>query len=194
MQERLMKNLSLPMLPLTIFLLPGGKARLRIFETKCLKTISVASKEAGLVLRLPFSENSPEETSRGSLVMVEDFNQGDDGVLELDVLCSSLVAIKDTRLDESQVLFAQVHLVKHWSQVIRSQSIQRDDLASSLNQIINQDMMLNSLYQNKALHNSSWVIARWLELLPVNAKVKRSFIKENGFVQAKKFIESIIFN
>lgn len=196
-QELQIKDLSLPMLPLTMFLLPGGKARLRIFEAKFLKTISVASNYEGLVLKLPVDENSQGETSLGSMVSIEDFNQGDDGVLELDVLCSSLVEIKQATQNENQVLIASVSSIKHWSQVIRDiaiQEVQTDELASSLNDIINRDKMLNSLYQDKALHNSSWVIARWLELLPVNVSVKGSFIKMNGFNKAKNFIESIIFN
>lgn len=196
-QELQIKDLSLPMLPLTMFLLPGGKARLRIFEAKFLKTISVASNYEGLVLKLPVDENSQGETSLGSMVSIEDFNQGDDGVLELDVLCSCLVEIKQATQNENQVLIASVSSIKHWSQVIRDiaiQEVQTDELASSLNDIINRDKMLNSLYQDKALHNSSWVIARWLELLPVNVSVKGSFIKMNGFNKAKNFIESIIFN
>jgi Lon protease-like protein len=196
-QELQIKDLSLPMLPLTMFLLPGGKARLRIFEAKFLKTISVVSNYEGLVLKLPVDENSQGETSLGSMVSIEDFNQGDDGVLELDVLCSSLVEIKQATQNENQVLIASVSSIKHWSQVIRDiaiQEVQTDELASSLNDIINRDKMLNSLYQDKALHNSSWVIARWLELLPVNVSVKGSFIKMNGFNKAKNFIESIIFN
>jgi Lon protease-like protein len=193
-QENPMKDLLLPMLPLTMFILPGGRVRLRIFEAKFLKAVSIATNYEGLVLKLPLDENSQGETSWGCMVSIEDFNQGDDGVLELDVLCSSLVEIKEIAFNENQVLIANVKLIKHWSQVIRSITIQTDDLAKSLNDVINQDTMLTSLYQDKALNNSSWVTARWLELLPVNASVKRSFIKMNGFKQAKKFIESIIFN
>jgi len=196
-----MKYLSLPMLSQKIFLLPGGKARLRVFETRCLKAISLVAESEGLLLRLPLNENLSESNNKekvdkeylGSLVVIEDFNQGEDGVLELDVLCRSLVDIQQIKSGENQDLIADVKIIKHWSQEMRDISEATNIVATSLNELISQDNMLNSLYQHRVLNDSHWVIARWLELLPVNLQVKRSFINKNGFMQAKVFIESIIF-
>lgn len=192
-QEKLMNNLSRPMLPQSTFLLPGGKARLRAFSSRCLKTISIAAKEEGGILKFPFSEHNDDGVLFGSLVVIEDFNQGKDGVLELDVLCTSLVEITASKRDENHILFANIEMINHWSQQMEWKSVSENILASALNNIINQDTRLNSLYKNRVLNNSSWVIARWIELLPVNVDNKRCFINRNSYKQAQEFIESIIF-
>lgn len=181
------------MLSSSLFLLPEGRARLRVFESTCLKTISLAAKKGGLVLSPPFDINNVKQTFLGSLVVIDDFNQGDGSLLELDIFCKSIVEITATKLDKNKLLLADIEMFKHWSQEVKSESEIENVLASSLNEILNQDSMLNSLYQDRALNNNSWVIARWLELLPVDVKVKRSFIDSNGFIQAKNFIESIVF-
>ena len=67
------------------------------------------------------------------------------------------------------------------------------ELGTALNDIINNNTLLNHLYQYRSLNNTYWVTARWLELLPVSLKIKSQFAKINTFTHAKDFVDSIIY-
>lgn len=191
-----MNNLSLPIFPLQVFLLPAGKMRLRIFEPRYIKLISIASTKGGFVIQPRVNdEDIDKETFTnqvvGSLVEVHDFNQGEDGILEVDVFCRSLVEISNVVI-EGSLTFGSITPLTHWSEQEQNTHLKKDELALSLNTIIQEDMMLNSLYQDKKLMNETWVVARWLELLPINITLKNSFIYTNGFEYAKGLVESIV--
>ena len=170
-QEILMDNLTLPIFPLPILLLPGGKIRLRVFESKYIKLISIASsKKCFIIQQRPDCDDTgsdeTENDSIGNLVEVSDFNQGKDGILEVDVYCVSIIKVNEI-MTEGDLTFGTITPMTHWSEESRPFSQQKSELATSLNNIINGDMMLSSLYKDKLLANESWVVARWLELLPI---------------------------
>ena len=188
-----MSNLSFPIFPLQVFLLPAGKMRLRIFEPKYIKLISIASAKGGFIIQPRPESKSIDNICAGSLVEVHDFNKGIDGILEVDVFCLSLVDIKNVEVNDD-LTFGTAEPLTHWSEKGIPLGASLSDLAVTLNEIITEDFMLNSLYQDKMLTNEAWVIARWLELLPINLTVKNSFVNANGFTHAKGLVESIIYN
>jgi len=117
----------------------------------------------------------------------------EDGILEVDVECNTLVNISSLKEDKSNLMFAQVIPFMHWSQYTVDKATYSHELASTLNEIINNDVMLNYFYPHRALKNMHWVVARWIELLPVKASVKNFFISENSFNKANEFVESVIY-
>lgn len=187
-----MNNLSLPIFPLQVFLLPAGKIRLRIFEAKYIKLISIASAKGGFIIQPRYDNEGVGNISIGSLVEVHDFNQGADGILEVDVYCRSLVDVHSVENDDD-LAFGSIDPLTHWSEESMALGSSPSELASTLNEIITEDIMLSELYQDKNLTNEAWVIARWLELLPINLTLKKYFISENGFKYAKALVESIIY-
>ena len=187
-----MSNLSLPIFPLEIFLLPAGKVRLRIFEAKYIKLISIASAKGGFIIQPRANNEGLDNFNIGSLVEVHDFNQGEDGILEVDVYCRSLVDIRSVE-NNDDLTFGTIEPLMHWSEEDVALGSLPSELASTLNEIITEDIMLSDLYQDKRLTNEAWVIARWLELLPMNLALKKSFINENDFKYAKELIESIVY-
>jgi Lon protease-like protein len=191
-KEIIMNNLSLPIFPLQVFLLPAGKIRLRIFEAKYIKLISIASAKGGFIIQPRYDNEGVGNISIGSLVEVHDFNQGADGILEVDVYCRSLVDIHSVENDDD-LAFGSIDPLTHWSEESMALGSSPSELASTLNEIITEDIMLSELYQDKNLTNEAWVIARWLELLPINLTLKKYFISENGFKYAKALVESIIY-
>ena len=188
-----MTNVSFPIFPLPVFLLPAGKMRLRVFEAKYIKLISIASVKGGFIIQPRPTLGRDGTVNGGSLVEVHDFNQGKDGILEVDVYCRSLVDIKSI-VSEGDLTFGTIEMLTHWSQEARHSDSSLKELASTLNGIIIDDIMLNSLYQEKLLTNEAWVIARWLELLPITLTVKNTFINGDNFTHAKELVESIVYN
>lgn len=192
----LMKKITvtLPIFPLSVFLLPGGVTKLRIFEPRYLKMVSTASSGQGFVVWLQDKKISANESSTsmpwGSWVEIINFDQGDDGILEIDVKCKSLVAIKSIAHDESNLHFGDVSRIAHWSEI--HVNMANGQLARSLANVFAENESLNHLYPKKGLNDGHWVLARWLEILPIELNVKNAFVVSYSFNDAKAFVESII--
>lgn len=195
--------LHLPLFPIPTFLLPGGVTRLRIFEQRYLKLVTIAAKGQGFVLMISSKstehhDEKSEEKNRendnkwGSWVEVINFHQGKDGVLEIDVKCSAMVKILSLTQDKDELRFGDVELLSHWSEhAIESHS---PELYQSLKKLICEDKMLNALYAMPTENSANWVVARWLELLPIALNLKTRFIEQHSFEEAKNLVHSIIFS
>lgn len=196
-------NTKLPVFPLPVFILPGGITRLRIFEPRYLKMVKIATQAQpqGFVIWLNNTEivaTEPEEidvkTSHslwGSWVDIINFDQGDDGILEIDVKCKSLVEILSIHKDENHLHFGDVSEISHWSQEESQRTT--DVLSQSLNAVFDNNIALKKLYADTATSHANWVVARWLELIPVDLDVKTAFVHSQSYEEAKNFVQSIIF-
>ena len=183
-------NLTLPIFPLPVFLLPDGITRLRIFEPRYLKMIKIATQGHGFVIWLNHQEAEKPLIEWGSWVEVVNFDQGADGVLGIDVKCKALVDIQSIEKDKDNLHFGKVCETFHWSQCIDENPI--SELRESLEEVFVNDAMLSELYLQKHSQHTNWVVARWLEILPVNLAVKSTFVDIHNYDEAKHFVKSII--
>jgi Lon protease-like protein len=180
---------NLPLFPLDIFLLVGGMTRLRIFEPRYLKMVSLSSSLGGFII----SSNKQEANNEirwGSLVEVVNFDKGDDGILEIDVRCTALVSLSNIKQDKDQLHFADFYRFDHWSQGNTGQH--ETFLSDSLKMLFQSNQLLNELYPEKLINNGDWVISRWLELLPIPFAMKNKFIFNSSFSEAQNLVNSII--
>jgi Lon protease-like protein len=183
-------NIKLPIFPLSMFLLPEGMTRLRIFEPRYLKMVSIASKGQGFIIWPSGDKRSLSSSPWGSWVEIVNFDQGHDGVLEIDLKCKSLVEIQTIEVEDDNLHFGQVKQLNHWSQ--KDTDISLIELSKSLEDVFANNDSLNDLYPQKSIDNPSWVIARWLELLPINLDIKSTFVIEHNFQEAKDFVQTVI--
>lgn len=183
------KTTNLPVFPLDLFLLPGGVTRLRIFEPRYLKMVGLASQLGGFVISSNKQNHSNGDRS-GSWVQIINFEQGSDGVLEIDVECDCLVLISNLFQDSDKLLFADAEKLTHWSQ--KSSSTELVLLTDSLKMLFENNELLNELYQQKLPNNPYWTVSRWLELLPIPFDVKNKFVFDSSYMEAKKLVHSII--
>ena len=81
--------MNIPIFPLSIYLLPQGITRLRIFEQRYLNMVKNVHKTNGFVIS--YYQDSPnldiesKISAWGSWVEIVNFMQGDDGILVIDV-------------------------------------------------------------------------------------------------------------
>ena len=185
--------LNLPVFPLPVFLLPKGVTKLRIFEKRYLKMVSLASSGKGFIIWLKGQAIKPNEDDMqwGSWVEIINFDQGSDGVLEIDVMCKSLVMITNMTTDSDNLHFGNVKCTEHWSEI--PADLKNAELATSLANVFEKNENLNELYPKKILNDPHWVLARWLEILPIELNVKNAFVVSYTFKEAKEFVESVIF-
>ncbi|TWX53636.1 LON peptidase substrate-binding domain-containing protein [Colwellia hornerae] len=183
-------SINLPVFPLPIFLLPEGVTKLRIFEPRYLKMIGIASKNGGFVIWAKNGDSAISKSSWGSWVEIINFDQGEDGVLEIDVKCKALVEINAIEVDSDKLYFGDVKPIPHWSQTKVNTSLTQ--LSESLADVFANNPNLDELYQQKEITRPSWVIARWLELLPIDLDIKATFVIEHDFQAAKELVQSVI--
>lgn len=184
--------MNLPVFPLPVFLLPGGVTRLRIFEPRYLKMVRVATQEQGFVILLHEKQEHLFEKNWASWVDIINFDQGNDGMLLIDVKCKSLVKLNNLTVDLDRLHHADTRLIPHWPDQVHDDVTQK--LSTSLLNVFEQNEPLNSLYQDTFDDNANWVVSRWLELVPVKLSAKAVFADKQSFEQAKEFLESIVLS
>lgn len=180
--------MKLPLFPLPIFLLPQGVTRLRIFEARYLKMVKIAAANNGFLIQLSHKDN--REVTWASWVEIINFDQGNDGVLQIDVKCKSLVNIDSIEQDKDKLDFANTQPKQHWP-------LQQHDeislyLSSSLKSVFAENKELSTIYNHNFIDEANWVVARWLEILPIKLLTKNNFSNKESFDNAKEFLHSIL--
>ena len=190
--------ISVPVLKLPTFILPEGLLRLRIIEASHLRLIKIAIKQTGFIIALDDGRKQSKGAKKrwGSLVNIVNFDQSDDGILEVDVKCSSIVNITSSTLKEDKLCYATFEVLPNWSEEAGFEGQKKEpaltSLSNSLLDVFDNNQILNELYVEKKLDNAYWVIARWLELLPIANETKSVVVLDYNFEQAKSFVHSII--
>lgn len=186
---------AVPVFPLSIFILPGGISRIRVFEAKYLRLVTIAMKQRGFII-VDNTVDINHKEQWASWVEVINFDQGPEGILEVDVKCKSLVNLTSFYQESDGLSFATIEPTANWSQlspsagVINASSLKM--LSQSLWNVFKSNSLLNELYIDKQLDNACWVVARWLELLPIANETKKIFVCDDSFEVAKDFVQSII--
>ncbi|SEL76588.1 hypothetical protein SAMN05216262_12125 [Colwellia chukchiensis] len=187
-----MTMINLPVFPLALLLLPQGLTRLRIFEARYLKMVSLAMKASGFVILPKPQQSQLTSPVTGSWVEIINFHQGDDGLLIIDVRCKSLVDISNLTQDESQLHHGDVCIKTHWP-CIDLDNITRP-LSTALAEIFHDTQQLSALYQQCHFESGRWVVSRWLELLPIALNDKTCFLQSDSYSAATQFLYNIILS
>lgn len=180
--------MNIPIFPLPIFLLPEGITRLKIFEQRYLQMVKIAMKNNGFAIIL--NELLSEEAMTASWVDIIDFSETEKGILIIDVKCKSLVTIAETNRDDNNLLWATAKPVQHWSPTKHSELTTR--YSRLLHTYFKQNHELSALYHNEFIDLPYWVVARWLELLPISEQEKICFFDANSYQQAELFLATLL--
>lgn len=182
--------MNIPIFPLSIYLLPGGVTRLRIFEQRYLSMIKNANETHGFVIS-HYQKESPNHISEwGSWVDIINFELGDDNVLIIDVKCKGLVNIKQSESSYNQLLWGEVEYMPHWAE--DTPELIDNDLSVALKDVFDSNPDLAEVYQGEFNDDLAWVCARWMELLPLAFKSKDAFAQEYNLKQVVEFLTSIL--
>lgn len=192
---------NMPIFPLHVFLLPKGRQKLRIFEAKYLTMVMASLESRGFIISFPHSEQGATITKDsltpvshwGTLVKVVDFDQGDDGVLLIDVEGELLVSLQGFHYQEDGLLLGDYLPRQHWPIATQSESvIPKPILAATLKELFYQYQDLNLLYPIPNFESAHWVNARLLEILPIPHKVKAHFIQPDSLSSLTTFLITYI--
>jgi hypothetical protein len=184
---------QLAVFPLPVYLLPKGKTRLRIFEPRYIRMVKESVGGQGFVISLHRDTKPYPSADWGAWVEVIDFEQLPDGLLGITVEAKSLVSLSDFYYEADNLLKAKVELKSHWSESPESEANQAPKpLFQAYDELLKQQPLLQNLYQEPSLQSATWVVGRWLEVLPLSFECRERLAQQNSFQLAVETVETIV--
>ncbi|MEZ8101589.1 LON peptidase substrate-binding domain-containing protein [Vibrio bivalvicida] len=182
--------------PLSSFVLPEGKMRLRIFEPRYKRLISQALKSDGTFGMCLFDKagaaTSSELSKIGTLVKVVDFEQLDDGLLGISVTGLTKFEIKHLRVEFDGLRYARVKWLPNWE--VANVDSEAEPLCHYLNRVYQQFPDIGNLYEQKFFDDASWVSQRWLEILPLTNQQFDHLVAQVDCSDALNFLKKTLGN
>ena len=159
---------EIPLFPLNTVLFPGGVLPVRIFEARYLEMISECLRERkgfGVCAIRAGGEVGQAATCYpvGTLAMVEDFDRGEDGLLQVVARGERRFRVVGQRIESNQLVRAEVV----WLEERGSSALPQDrqPLADFLRQLLKRAGKPFSDLE-PAYQDAGWVAGRLTELLP----------------------------
>jgi len=156
--------------PLGSVVLPEGKMKLRIFESRYKRMLSECNKQdKGFGICLFDSHSIDEEnplTKYGCYVKVVNYNELNDGLLGITVSGIQRFEIHNVRKEFDGLRIATVEWIDNWPYI---ESIgYHHAMMEKLQDVYHQFPDIGELYQQRFFDDLSWVTQRWLEILPLS--------------------------
>lgn len=185
-----------PLFPLSAHLLPGGKMSLRIFEPRYVRMVKESLKaQQGFGVCMLNSKGDKELNQHiypvGTYAKVVDFDMLDDGLLGITVEGEFLFSIDNIETERDELRVGDVHRIDAWHSDTFPKGV-AGALQERLVQIIASYPELHELYNEPPVSDMSWVVYRWLELLPIKAADKQQLLGQEDPEVVVQFLSSLI--
>ncbi|GGW85689.1 LON peptidase substrate-binding domain-containing protein [Alteromonas halophila] len=190
-----MNESELPLFPLSAHLLQGGRMSLRIFEPRYIRMVKHACASGrGFVmcmLNATGDKNKNEHIySIGTYAEVIDFDLLEDGLLGIKVAGIHSVEVSNIRTEFDGLRIGDCSPIQPWNCDITPQQIAPMD--ERLKEIFEQYHELGAMYDAPDFDNPVWVMQRWLELLPVDARQKQHFLQQQDCKKLMNYLSALI--
>lgn len=182
-------QMQLPVFPLPLFLLPGGCSRLRIFEPRYIRMVREYAS-TGFVITYLQKTHKDQVSAFGAWVELIDFATTHDGLLQLDVKAKQLVSINDVTYEPDNLRIANCEPIEHWPEYTISE--ETEHLPHQLERVFEQNAQFAALYSEVRFDSLSWVVSRFLELLPLSEKEQSVFVRQNSLPIAVDFLNTLL--
>ncbi|MEW9798797.1 LON peptidase substrate-binding domain-containing protein [Alteromonas sp. CYL-A6] len=190
-----MDQYELPLFPLSAHLLPGGRMSLRIFEPRYVRMVKEACASGkGFVMCMLNARGDKEANEHifpiGTYAEVIDFDLLEDGLLGIKIAGIHSVEVTDIRTEHDGLRVGKCETVQPWCCDISPQQIAPMD--ERLQEIFERYHELGAMYDNPAFDDPVWVMHRWLELLPVDARQKQHFLQQKDCRKLMNYLSALI--
>lgn len=181
--------MRLALFPLSVFLLPEGITRLRIFEPRYKRLVAEAmSTGQGFGLCLP--KDGHRLYNIGTRVEIYNFDQDENGFLTIDIKGINRFIFKDVGSDTDGLMHADVTVVDGWETI--QLTPQYEFMLAPLKVALNSHPLYTEPVNQQGFNNLSWICQRWLEILPIPADKKYWLAGQSGLDPAIEFIREVI--
>lgn len=182
--------------PLSSFVLPEGRMRLRIFEPRYKRLVAQALKSDGTFGICLFDSTEAEVGSQlsrfGTQVKIVDFEQLEDGILGISVTGLTKFELYSLRVEYDGLRVAMVDNVASWP--LAQVSAKNESIALHLHRIYQRFPELSDLYEQKFFDDASWVAQRWLEILPMSNRQFDQLMAQPDCSEALLFLNDTLKN
>lgn len=184
----------IPLFPLETVLYPGGVLPLRIFEPRYLDMVSASLRDDTPFGIVPIKYGSEVGTAPhffrvGTIAGIESWDQGDDGLLHIEVRGSRLFRVTNHNIRINRLLIGDVEYVKE--PVDASVSQQYEHLRGLLHEIF--DNNLEQTPQDvEQMDSASWVAYRLAEVLPLDISHKVDILNSSDGGHKLSLIEKFL--
>ncbi len=182
-----------PLFPLNTVLFPGGLLPLQIFEPRYLDMVSTCMREEtgfGICLIREGSEvgYAAQTFDIGCYARIVDWQQGENGLLEITVHGEKRFQLFATHVDENQLIQCQAGFLEQTPPMPLPARFQ--DLTMLLKQILGE---LSPGYEIPTHYDDAqWVTARLAEFLPLPLPRKQELLETDDVVRKLHFLERLV--
>ncbi|QSX35021.1 LON peptidase substrate-binding domain-containing protein [Shewanella avicenniae] len=184
-----MKLTSIPLFPLPICLMPGGRTELRIFEQRYKRLVSEASNNLygfGLCLYQHEQQIIP---GSGCLARIIDFEQLPDGLLGITIEGTDRFQLDRFVVEEDGLKRGEITLQTAWPASPLSEEEQH--IARQLQTILEQHQP-KAKYSDDFYKDITWVCQRWLEILPIDLAAKHQLMMQADHQMTLDLLQQLI--
>lgn len=187
--------MKMPLFPLSSHILPAGRMSLRIFEPRYVRMIKQAcANDSGFVICMLNTNGDKGINSHifpvGTVCKVIDFDMLDDGLLGVTVEGIDCVSIDDIETEQDGLRLAVCEITTKDACDLEIGEIYPIDVR--LKEIFERYPEVSALYNETFFDDPTWVINRWLELLPVGAEQKQHFIRQTDYKNVLSYLSQLI--
>lgn len=178
--------------PLPLFLLPGGRARLRIFEPRYLRLVRECSTEGeGFVLAMMQGQSLCEY---GTLVEIIDFESLPDGLLGITIAARQRVKLNSFHQEYDKLWVGDITPLEDWprQKPEKATSHTQKRISDGLSDLFMSYPEHAQQYDAPRFDDITWTCQRWLEVLPLSTAQKQWFIAQDNVEEAKQFIGHLL--
>ncbi|MCC5452081.1 LON peptidase substrate-binding domain-containing protein [Rheinheimera sp. UJ51] len=173
---------QLALFPLSSFLLPGGRMKLRVFEPRYVRLVkeSLSEKRDFAMATLnPFvSQQHPDRIlPLVCKVKIEDFEALPDGLLGITLRGVGRYHIRHRWQESDNLHIAEVEAQADWADTLLPAA--QHGFAQSFAELLAEYPLLAELYPEPKLDDGAWLAGRWLELLPMQPALKVSLAQSD---------------
>lgn len=170
--------MQIPLFPLSAIVMPGGLLPLRLFEPRYLNMVRDCLRgQTGFGVCLVKEGTETGEAALpfpyGTLIKIVDWDQGDNGLLQIVVEGEQKFRIVDTHVDSAELLHGTVELLR----AEQSSSVPSEfyHLVQTMDQILEQVSPAIE-YTHPETNDVLWLGSRFVELLPLSANLRHELL------------------
>lgn len=173
----------LPLFPLKGILLPGGVLSLRIFEPRYCDLVADSLRNDtrfGVVLIQAGNEvgQTPKTYQTGTSVRIQDWRQGSDGLLNIDVLGEQRFCVKDAWVQDNGLMVGHVTMLPSESPQPLPDEYQR---LVTLLKAMQEHMQPSLSFDGEPRYEDAvWVGYRLLEHVPMPSDTRQTLCETSG--------------
>ena len=181
--------MKLALFPLSVFLLPQGLMRLRIFEARYKRLVAQAMANGqGFGLCLPDGQQGLHAIA--TRVEIYDFGEDENGLLTIDIKGVDRFTFKNISSDSDGLLQADVTLIEDWQAL--KMTAQYQFMLPPLKSVLASHPLYVEQVKEPVFDNLTWICQRWLEILPIPLDKKYWLAAQSSLQPSIDFIRDVI--